>query len=183
MNGRSRRTARGATLVELVAAIVIIAVALLGLTLVSSAVVGRSAEPMVRLQALAIAESHLEEVMLANFCDPEFLTGGQRCRDQCVASACSSGCAGGALREASRALYDDVCDYDGLATSGVADRTGAAIAGLEAYDVSIAVDDSVSLGSPAIAGSQGQVVRIDVRVGHPELEQDITVSTWRSNAE
>ena len=60
------------TFVELVAAIVIIAVASLGLMLAVSGAVGRSADPMIETQAAAVARAYLEEISLDGFCDPEY---------------------------------------------------------------------------------------------------------------
>ena len=175
----------GTTLIELITSIVIVAIAIFGLMLAISAVVARSADPMIEQQALAIAESYLEEVMLADFCDPAFLAPGQTCRQHCVASACGV-CAGPpGFGEASRNLFDDVCDYDGISdTSGARDRDGALIGGLGAYDVAVSVVDSgVTLGTPSISSDAGEVVRIDVRVAHSALETDIVVSAFRANTQ
>lgn len=179
-----RHHGRGATLIELVAAIVIIAIAVLGLTLVSSAVIGRSGDPLVEQQAAALAQAYLDEVSLANFCDPEFLAAGQTCRQQCTARACASGCGGsGALHEASRALYDDVCDYHALHDVGARDRSDIPLAGLGAYQVDVRVRDSgVGLGLPALQSDAGEVVRIDVTVRHAGLDHDVVLSAFRANA-
>jgi MSHA pilin protein MshD len=179
------RSAGGATLIELVAAIVIIAIAVLGLSLVVAGVVARSADPLIERQAGAIAESYLEEAMLASFCDPDFVLPGQTCRDQCLSRACSTGACGGtgALHEASRALYDDVCDYAGIDDDGARDRDGDPIAGLGAYRVRVAVIDAgVSMGAPALDADAGQVVRVDVRVTHAGLGRDVELSAFRANA-
>ena len=64
---------RGISLVELIMFIVIISVALTGILLVMNQTTAHSADPMIRKQALAIAESILEEVELMPFtyCDPD----------------------------------------------------------------------------------------------------------------
>ncbi len=64
---------RGISLIELIMFIVIISVALTGVLLVMSIVTRSSADPLVHKQALAIAESLLEEVELMPFtyCDPD----------------------------------------------------------------------------------------------------------------
>lgn len=63
---------QGLTLIELLMFIVIISVALLGILTVLNMTSARSADPLRRKQAIAIAESLLEEVQLARFtyCDP-----------------------------------------------------------------------------------------------------------------
>lgn len=189
-HGRTRNRAlclrgRGATLIELIAAIVIIAIAVLGLTMVTSAVTGRSGDPLVEHQAAALAQAYLDEVVLTNFCDPEFLTAGQSCRQQCTASACASGCGGsGALHEASRVLYDDVCDYDGLHDAGAHDRSGAPLAGLGAYEIDVAVHDTgSSLGAPPLQAAAGEIVRVEVTVRHAALENDVVLSAFRANSQ
>ena len=181
-----RRYRQGTTLIELLASIVIVSVATVGLMLVISGVIARSADPLVEHQAAAIAEAYLEEVILAGFCDPDFPAPGNSCRQDCTASACSAGACGGVgpLKEASRDLYDDVCDYHGLNDSGARDRSGAAIAGLAGYDVSVAVVDSgVTLGSPALSAAAGEVVRIDVTVSHVGLDNDLVLSAFRANTQ
>lgn len=182
-----RRTIAGTTLVELVASIVIVAIAVFGLMLVVAGVTGRSADPLIEQQAGALAEAYLEEVRLAAFCDPDFLTPGQTCRTQCVTSACgATGCGGGnpVFNEGVRNLYDDICDYDGLVDAGARTRDNVIIAGLESYGITVNVrDDGITLGAPALASSAGQVVRIDVTVSHPGLPADVVVSGFRANAQ
>ncbi len=72
----TRSTARsqsGISLVELIMFIVIISVALTGILLVMDQVTRHSADPLLHKQALAVAESMLEEVELMPFtyCDPD----------------------------------------------------------------------------------------------------------------
>ena len=173
----------GVTMIEFVASIVIISIAVLGLILVTAGVAGRTGDPMPERQASAIAHAYMEEVMLANFCDPDFLTPGQTCQVQCVASACSAGACGGVgpLKEATRDLYDDVCDYNGLGDAGARDCSDSAISGLSLYTVSVSVmDGGITLGTPAIDSNAGEVVRIDVNVSHAALDSDFNLSGFRA---
>ena len=177
---------RGATLIELIATIVIVSVAIVGLMAAISGTVSESADPMIEQQAGSIAEAYLEEATLAAFCDPDFLMPGQTCRTACTASACSTGACGGtgALKEASRNLYDDVCDYDGLIDNGAEDRNGAAITGLGAYTVTVdVVDSGISLGSPAISAAAGEVVRVNVTVQHAGLDAPLVLTGFRANTQ
>ncbi|MCF8149836.1 MAG: prepilin-type N-terminal cleavage/methylation domain-containing protein [Burkholderiaceae bacterium] len=66
------RRQRGLTLIELIMFIVIVSVALVGVLTVLNITAKSSADPMIRKQALAVAEAVLEEVMLQPFtwCDP-----------------------------------------------------------------------------------------------------------------
>jgi len=109
------RNPRGFTLIELIVAMVVISVALVGVMSVINLTVLHSADPVLRQQSIAIAESYMEEISLKNYTDPD--TDG----------------------EGNRALFDDVDDYDGLNDHGARDQNGHAISGLEKYEVSVSV--------------------------------------------
>ena len=70
------RLQRGLTLIELIVFIVIVSTALAGVLTVLNVTTKSSADPMIRKQALAIAEALLEEVQLQPFtwCDPNDAT-------------------------------------------------------------------------------------------------------------
>lgn len=135
-----KRNQRGVTLVELVVAITIVAVAVTSVLGAMGLIASRSAGAMVMHQATAIAESYLEEITLKPVVDPDGVGG-----------------------EASRADYDNVDDYAGLADSGPRDPLGNAIDGLSDYVVRVDVATSGAL-SPIAAS---KVRRIDVTVTHP----------------
>ena len=63
----SRLRQTGTTLIELVIAIVIIAIAASAILMAIFTTVGSSADPMIRHQAVAIAEAYLEEIALKPF--------------------------------------------------------------------------------------------------------------------
>jgi len=159
--------ARGVSLLELVLTIVVVGVVGGGTLLALHQVTARSADPELRSQANAVARAYLEEVLLRSFCDPDFDPDGDpstACPVECTVSACSA-CGGtGPLLEGSRALFDDVCDYDGLADDGAVDQTGTAIPGLETFNVRVTVDDAAELNG--LEGTSGEVVLIDVEVTH-----------------
>jgi MSHA pilin protein MshD len=116
----SRRAGRqaGFTLVELVIFIVIVAVGVAGILLVMNTVVASSADPMARKQALALAESILEEILQKEYADPDGTSG-----------------------ETTRATFDDVDDYSGKSNSTFTDLP----AKLSSYSISIVVDAPASL--------------------------------------
>lgn len=134
-----KRNQRGVTLVELVVAITIVAVAVTSVLGAMGLIASRSADAMIMHQATAIAESYLEEITLKPVDDPD-----------------------GADGEGDRADYDDVDDYAGLADDGPRDPEGRRIAGLEDYVVRVDVQKSEEL-KPIDAG---RVRRIDVAVTH-----------------
>lgn len=137
----ARARTAGLTLVELIVAIAIIAAGVTAVLAAYAAVATRSADAMVRQQAVAIAESYLEEIALKPFADPDGLEA-----------------------ETPRSGWDDVDDYDGLVDAGVRDQNGAAIATLSAYSVGVAVRATTALtGVPAASAR-----RIDVTVTGPQ---------------
>lgn len=137
----TRQRIHGFTLIEVIIFIVVVSVGLAGILLVSNTVVRSSSDPMVHKQAVAVAESMLEEILLKEYCDPD--TGDRAA----VPPTC-----GAAQAETSRNLWDDVDDYNAFATvGGVTDITGAAVPGLAAYNVAVAV------GAPAGVTGGGTV--------------------------
>lgn len=113
---------RGFTLIELIIFIVVVAAGLAGILSVMDSAVKSSADPLVRKQAMALADSILEEILLKNFEDPDPLV--------------SSG-------ETTRNTLDDVGDYHGKSNALFADLP----ASLASYSIAIAVvDDAATLG-------------------------------------
>jgi MSHA pilin protein MshD len=108
----------GATLIELIITIVLISIALSGILSVVNITTKHSADPIIQHQAIAIAESYLEEIVLLPITDPNGTNVGEM-----------------------RATYDNIDDYNGLNNSGVLDQNGNAIAGLENYTVSVTIAD------------------------------------------
>lgn len=147
----------GATLVEMVISVVIISVSVTAIMMVVTQVARSSADPMVRTQATAIAQAYMDEILVQALDDPD---GGE---------------VGAAEAGETRATYDDVSDYHGLAdTSGVRAQTGTSIAGLEGYNVNVSVTAATVGGYPA--------KRILVRVGFdgdPDLS--IPLVAYRMN--
>ena len=143
---------RGFTLIELVISMVVVSIALGGVLMVMNYTVQHSADPMLQHQAVAIAEAYLEEAMLRSFADPDGVDG-----------------------ETARDLLDDVDDYDGLNDAGARDQEGTAIAGLEAYSISVAVANTAFNGISA-----ADCKRVTVTVTHPS-GINLTLSGHRTN--
>jgi MSHA pilin protein MshD len=122
------RRQRGFTLIELIMFIVIVGVALAGVLTVFNVTTKSSADPMVRKQALAIAEALLEEVMLQPFtwCDPSDATAATATSATIGASACTATVQGlGAGGSARIANTDNVGDYAGVTLNPVTSADGA----------------------------------------------------------
>ena len=142
----------GVTLIELVVSIVIIGIAATAVLGVIASNVQRSADPLVRQQAVAIATGYLEEILLKSYDDPDGVDG-----------------------EAARTDFDDTDDYNGLVDVGARDQFGNAIAALAPYTVSVSVSASTAL--PSTGG--GDVLRADVTVTRaPDVS--FTVSGYRA---
>ena len=152
MSPRGERSQRGATLVEVVISIVVIAVAVSAVLGVMSTSVGRSADAMVITQAVSVANAYLEEISLKPFTDPDGMDG-----------------------EVLRADFDDVDDYNGLVDAGAADQFGNPIAALSGYTVSVAVTPSAAL--PGVPAADAMLVNVRVQFA-PYV--DYTLSGYRT---
>lgn len=131
--------ARGLTLIELVVAITIVAIAATAVLGALSTITARGANTMVRQQAVAIAEAYLEEILLQPVAFP-----------------------GGAV-PTSRANFNDVDQYNGLLDVGACDQFGNPLPGLSGYTVSVAVVQTTALTGISAANAR----RIDVSVTDP----------------
>ena len=179
---------RGATLIEVLLFMVVVSVGLAGVMGIFRVAVTASADPMVRKQALAVADSLLTEIEQQPFtyCDPD---------DPNFATAAgTSGCTGGAsqsedqggaalsgpmptseTRYSSATPFDNVADYGGFTMNpiySVDDGTNA-VPGLTGYTASVAVTrvgTSFGLANDA-------VLRIAVRV--VRAPADVTLVGYR----
>lgn len=143
---------RGVTLVELLVSIVIVSIAASAVLGVLSMTTAHSADPMIRHQAAAIAESYIEEILLKPMSDPDGVDG-----------------------EAARADFDDLDDYDGLSDAGAQDQFGAPLAGLSEYNVAVTVTPSSALPAVPVV----DVLRVDVVVTHTNAV-NFALSSYRT---
>lgn len=138
--------ARGSSLVELIMFIVIIGIAVAGVLGAMSLSTRASADPLIQKQALAIAEAYLEEVLAMPFtyCDPDDVDAATATSATIGAGGCATtleaiGAEAGETRGGGTTPYDNVNDYNSLATGVPASIDGTAIGGLSSYNVSVAV--------------------------------------------
>lgn len=151
-------TQRGISLVELIMFIVIVSVALAGILLVLNVTTKNSADPLVHKQALAAAESLLEEVELQDFIPA---TGAISPNPVTQANRASQ--------------YHIVRDYQGFATTGIYTVDGVApIAGLGNFNASVSVANAALNGIAA-----GNAVLITVTVTDPQGNQ-IAIDGYRT---
>lgn len=156
--GINRRSgSRGVSLIEVILFIVIVGVAAGGILMVFANTTRASADPLIRKQALAIAESLLEEVRLMpfTFCDPDDANVSTATAPGDCATAEAMGPEAGETRYAAPTPFDNVNDYNGFAMAGgILDITGATIAGLGAYGATVAVAPLAFGGIAAIDAQQ-----------------------------
>lgn len=167
----SRATALGATLVELLVFIVIVGVAMAGIFAAFNTITAASADPQVRKQALAIAESLMEEIVLMpfTFCDPDDATAATATRGACTVAAnnedTAMGPEGAESRYNAAAPFDNVSDYHGLnMSSGILDITGTTITGLGAYSAVVTI---TQVGTAFGLADNTDALRISIAVTGP----------------
>jgi MSHA pilin protein MshD len=138
----SLRRARGFTLPELLLLIVVLAIGLGGILTVYINTVLASADPLARKQALAIAESLMDEIMLQQFS---------------LAPVTAPG--------ATRDTFDEISDYNNYSTAGgIQSIYGVAVPGLGAYNIA----PPVTVAGTAVNGvGAADSARITVSVTGP----------------
>ena len=160
------RSQHGLTLVELVISIVIISIALTAILAVMNRTTSSSGDPMVRAQAVAIAESYLEEILLQPYLDPDGTEVGEN-----------------------RANFDDVDDYHNLANNGClattaacplgtcpCDQNGAPNDNLPGYTITVSVlDDGANLNGM----TNTQAKRVDINVQDLGGGTSVAVTAYR----
>jgi len=157
---------RGLSLIEVVVFIVVLGIAIAGMAVLYNQVTLASVDPLVRKQAVAIANSLMEEVQLRPFtyCDPD---------DPLVFTAANAAACGipetiGAEGETRYAdpRYDNVSDYNGFKmTSSIQDVSNVTINGLAGYSAEVAV--AAAGGSFPAAVPVDDALRITVTVTGP----------------
>jgi len=141
----------GVTFIELIATIVILGIVMVGTVNAITVLVGDSTDPIERQQGIYIAQSYMDEIL------------GKAYRDPTSGTVCT------AAIPASRANYDDVCDYRSISDTGAEDQTGTALTGLENFDVSVDVTSVTLSGKDAL--------RVDVLVSYSN--DNVALSGYR----
>ena len=158
---------KGLSLIELVMFIVIVSVGLVGILMVMNTITRNSADPMIRKQSLAIAESLLEEVQLMpfTFCDPD----DPRVEEATAATTAECTVAGvesmGPEGEGrySAPQFDNVSDYHGFTMNagngGIRDIHNTQIPALNGYSAQIRVSNQ---GLGGIAAAETLLIAVTV---------------------
>jgi MSHA pilin protein MshD len=153
---------RGISLIELIMFIVIISVAMVGILTVMNLVTRNSADPLIRKQALAVAEAMLEEIKLQDL--PGVAT-----------------CIGTLGPDGVRTGVTSVCDYNGYSSTGIHEFTtaNAVVPGLENYNIdSVVINNTLGTfgGLPISAGS-GVQITVTVR---DSMGEKVDVTGYRA---
>ncbi|MGD8484502.1 MAG: hypothetical protein PVF81_06560 [Thioalkalispiraceae bacterium] len=197
----------GISMIELVIFILVIAIAFVGVMTVFINTQRYSADPMIRIKTVELAQSLMEEIMLRAYDENTPVGGG--CVDNMASTRCgpaanipnanaptsaSFGPEGGETR----ALFDDVDDYHNIAycgNGGTADAacTAACTALLDEQGNNIAADYPgfgvcirVSFAGNEINAGGGLAVlnndakRIDIIITDPR-DSELTFSAYRTN--
>lgn len=141
---------RGLTLVELILFIVIVGAAVAGVLSVFTQATRGSSDPLVRKQAIAVAESLLEEIMAVHYTCPDA---------SCVA-----------VTTTNRTATHAVGDYDGFTMSGIRALDGSAIAQLAGYTATVTVAPEALW-----SGANGRQIAVTVSGG----TESVTLTGWR----
>lgn len=184
------RTERGLTLVELVMFIVIVSLGIVGILAAINVSTKASADPAIRKQVLAIAESLLEEIELMpfTFCDPQdanvlTATSATVGAGACVATAQGNDYALPApppypvseTRYSTTDPFDNVGDYGGFSMSPIKDITGTDVGGLSGYSASVTITQPAG---PLSGVPTSEIAFISVTVTGPGNES-VTLEGYR----
>ena len=152
----------GVSLIEAVMFIVVVSVALVVVLKAFDIANQGSADPLLRRQSMAIAQSLLDEITAKPF--------GSAATD-----VTADGYLAGPVTSATRASADDVDDYNGFSMSGISRLDNTLLTGLSNYRVSVAVVAAAFGTVPASAGW-----RITVTVTDPSGAQ-LALDGYRAN--
>lgn len=168
-----KTTQRGISLVELIMFIVIVSLGIVGILSVMNVTTKASADPMLRKQAMAIAESLLEEIELQafTFCFPT--DANATTAINVAACTNSEDVLPGSPRVSNVALRtaNNVADYNQLALPVIYDVSGNVV-GLPGYSAKVDITQVAALAA------NNDALRIDVTVTDP-AGQDLLLTGYR----
>lgn len=168
----------GFTLIELVVVIVVLSLALTGVTLVINQAVQHSPDALVQTRAMELAQTYLDEIYSKRYDENSGAGGIPRCDSTDTNFKACSNTLGSDSSESNRLLFDDVDDYNGLSEqppTSIVDGNPLTIYG--SYAVQIAV---VYAGTELGFASNRHAKRITISITTP-LGNTIPVSVYRVN--
>jgi MSHA pilin protein MshD len=163
---RMPHSQHGVSLIEAVLFIVVVSIALVVVLKAFDIANQGSADPVLRRQSMAIAQSMLDEISAKDF--------GSAATD-----VTADGYTAGPLDSATRASADDVDDYNGYDQTGITDLSNASLTGLENYRVQVAVD-SIASNELGVGVPVAHAYRISVTVTDP-AGNELVLQGYRAN--
>jgi len=149
------RRQSGMTLVELIIAIVIINVGVMGVMLSFTSTVRSSVDPMIYKQMAAIADGMMEEILLKPFTATDPVPTGT--------------CA--------RSTFNDIGDYNGYKPGKICDVEGIDITNLSGYTVQVSVAQPTAAFGALPAADVRQIV---IDVGRTAGTETYRLTGWRT---
>ena len=169
---------RGFSLIELLVFIVVVGIAVTGVVSVYSLNARSSADPMVRKQAAAIAESLLEEVLAKpyTYCDPDDANAETASSPAgCATMAETAMVAEAGETRSGLTPFDNVNDYHGFSMAVIRDLNDDDVDGLGGYSAAIQVQPAGAFnGIPA-----GETLLVTVTVSGPG-NHSVSLSGYRT---
>lgn len=135
---------RGFSLIEVVVFIVVLGIGIAGMAIIYNQVTLASVDPLVRKQAVAIANSLMEEIQLRPFtyCDPDDPLVFTAASPAACATPEGIGAEAGETRYADP-RFDNVNDYNGFGMLGsIQDIYNTPITGLSGYSAQVAIAEA-----------------------------------------
>ena len=171
---RRRVRYRGFSLVETAIFIAVVGIGLAGVLLAITTATRDSVDPLIRKQAVAIAESLLQEItsMPYTYCDPDDPAARTAANTAACAVLEALGPEAGETRYGPATPFDNVNDYHGYNTAtevppGIKDINGTLITGLSGYNAAVTVTPVVLSAATAllvtvtVTGPRNTVVNVD----------------------
>ncbi len=154
-NKNNKKFIQGVTLIELVISIVIISIAVTGIMMLFIGTTKSSADPMVRAQALAIAQSYVDEIIMQPYVNDGPTSG--------------------------RANYNEVDDYNAITSgSAIEDQFGNSIPALAAYRAEVQVENcNTTICSNPFNSINAK--KITVNISHSGLGIKIPLTAYRTD--
>jgi MSHA pilin protein MshD len=189
------RRETGLSLIELIVTILILAIALVGITVMLQGNLSRSADTTLQVRTVALAQAYLDEILGKRFDERTRNSGIPPCRAsappprQCTVEG-SFGPDGGETR----ATYDDVDDYHGLdqgdgQTDPLQDANGNTRTGYDNFRVQVSVryinigggEEEENLGVGSELDDEFDAKLITVTVLHRSLDNGVNFSAYKAN--
>lgn len=185
-----RRNQSGFTLIELIMFIVIVSIGVVGILSVMNFTTARSADPLLQMQAISIAEALMEEVQLRPFtyCDPD-----DPANTADPAPTSSAGCnagfneqtplgpeAGEQRYTTGAVQFDNVSDYAGFSMTGIRsiEDGGTVLTGLSGYSAAVAISNIPASQAATLGVTVNDALVITVTVTGP-ANTSVTLTGYR----